>query len=113
MNDDLDYKHTHSNGGYLFTKLASSRETGNFGAGMFSASKGLLSGLIDYGYGAYNFSGNNKNITISVIALNSIAYMRNPLIGLSFYKLIKNFGEDSVSKDIQNLGHDYYKKHFK
>ena len=104
-----DLKSNHQTGSLLFGKYASPRDAGNFLAGMFSASKGIVSGIIDYGYGVYNASGNSIPKSAGMV-LFSIA---SPLPGFFImYNYFKNEGEDELSKKVQLLGEEYYKQNY-
>jgi len=59
QNGDWDIKSNTQNGSLLYGKYASPRDAGNFAAGAFAQSKGMLSQGIQYGYGAYNMAGNS------------------------------------------------------
>ena len=112
LNGDWDIKNQakyRGKGSLLFGKYASPRDAGNFMAGYFSASKGVLSPIIDFGYGFYNLSGNNKIRTM----INAGLFMMTPLP--TMYKaaacdMIRLYGEDKISKISQSEGNKFYKK---
>lgn len=106
---DWDIKANYSNGSLLFGKYASPRDAGNFLAGMFSASQGGLSGVIDYGYGVYNISGNNKLKSFGIIFYNMIMH---PQYRSAMFDYIKSNGEDELSKKAQELGKEYYRQNY-
>ena len=104
-----DLKSKHRTGSLLSGKYASPRDAGNFLAGMFSASKGHLSGIIDYGYGVFNASGNNTVKSAGIVFLNLVAH---PSIKTAIYEHYKNEGEDELSKKVQLLGEEYYRQNY-
>ena len=104
-----DLKSKHRTGSLLYGKYASPRDAGNFLAGMFSASKGPLSGLIDYGYGVFNASGNNAIKSAGIVLSNMVT---PPLMKTALYEHYKNEGEDELSKKVQLLGEEYYKDNY-
>ena len=105
---EWDIKTQITEGSILYGKYASPRDAGNIAAGMFSASKGkILSTIIDYGYGAYNLNGNSIPKTVAyIIATNS-----SPIAPLFFF-YTSIHGEDPISKQRQDAGHQFYKKYY-
>jgi RHS repeat-associated protein len=107
---EWDIKAHVQNGSKLYGKYASPRDAGNFAAGAFAQSQGILSPVIQYGYGAYNMSGNNKGKTGGIVGLNGAISAVNPPAGALGAVLIRAFGEDKLSRRSIKLGRDYYKK---
>ena len=99
------YKHK---GSLLFGKYASPRDAGNFVAGYFSASRGVFSPTIDFGYGFYNLSGNNTTRTCINAALFVMAPIPLSYKGVAFV-LIGQFGENKISRLSQRAGKQFYK----
>ena len=111
LNGDWDFKNQEmykNRGSLLFGKYASPRDAGNFAAGYFSASRGVFSPVIDFGYGFYNISGNDKTRTCINAALFIIAPISIPSKGVAFV-LIGQFGEDKISRLSQKAGRRYYR----
>ena len=107
---DLKEQEKYKNrGSLLFGKYASPRDAGNFAAGYFSASRGVFSPVIDFGYGFYNISGNDKTRT----CINASLFLGTPLPisskGVAFV-LIGHFGEDKISRLSQKAGKQYYRR---
>jgi hypothetical protein len=92
----------------LYGKYASPRDAGNFAAGAVAESSGLES-IAQYGYGAYNLSGNNKIvtgiITYGIAALSTI----NPFGSQAAFNSIAKFGEDKLTQRSINLGKEHVK----
>ena len=105
-----DFKSKLPNHGSLLygNTYASSRDAGNFLAGAIKKQSGLLSPIVQFGYGAYNLSGNNfyktALITSGVIGLMQI----NPLEGVAVASYVMN-GEDRLSQLCIDKGYNYVK----
>lgn len=107
-NGEWDIKTKITEGSILYGKYASPRDAGNIAAGMFSASKGkILSAIIDYGYGAYNLNGNSMPRTVSYIITTNCS----PIAPLFFF-YTSIHGENPISKQRQDAGHQFYKKNY-
>ena len=101
---DLDFKaHTTIGTRYYDDKFVSPRDAGNFLAGMYAASKKFLTPIILFGYGAYNFCGNNLLETAKFCVKCVVPFVNLDLIK----KGLK--GEDELSGMVQNMGLEYQK----
>ena len=107
-NGDWDLKSNTSNGSKLFGKYASPRDAGNFAAGAV-AQKSSLTGIAQFGYGAYNLSGNSKVKTGLITGAVGILTLANPALGLGAGYLIGKFGEDKLSQRSIDIGKQYIK----
>jgi RHS repeat-associated protein len=108
-NGDWDLKSNTSKGSKLFGKYASPRDAGNFSAGAV-AQKSSLAGIAQFGYGAYNLSGNSKGITGLITGAVGALTLANPALGLGAAYLIGKFGEDKLSQISIDMGKQYIKK---
>lgn len=107
-NGDWDLKSNTQNGSKLFGKYASPRDAGNFAAGAV-AQKSSFTWVAQFGYGAYNLSGNSKGKTGLITgAVGGLTYV-NPVLGLGAAYLIGKFGEDKLSQRSIDIGKQYIK----
>ncbi len=111
QNGDWDIKKNIHQGSLLYGKYASPRDAGNFVAGVVAESAGTLGCLIaQFGYGAYNISGNNK-VKTGIITVSSLGLLiGTPIMGAINVRIIMN-GEDELSQHCIDLGKEYQKKH--
>jgi hypothetical protein len=106
---DWDIKAHVSNGSKLFGKYASPRDAGNFAAGAVAQKSGLAP-LAQFGYGAYNLSGNNKPLTLAITGVVGWMSMVNKPLGLGSAYLIGKYGEDKLSQRSIDIGKDFIKR---
>ena len=79
----------------LYNTYASARDAGNFAAGAVAQSSIVPNIVLDYGFGLYNESGNNKVVAGLIGYLHTIM---GPLSGTAArYSTAKN-GEDKLSR---------------
>lgn len=107
-NGDWDIKSNTANGSKLFGKYASPRDAGNFAAGAI-AEKSPLTGIVQFGYGAYNISGNSKGKTVLISGAIGGLTLVNPVLGLGAGYIIGKFGEDKLSQRSIDIGKQYIK----
>jgi len=107
-NGDWDLKSNTQNGSKLFGKYASPRDAGNFTAGAV-AQMSFFTALAQFGYGAYNLSGNSKIKTGIITEGVGILTVLNPPLGLRVAYLIGKYGEDKLSQRSINIGKQYIK----
>jgi hypothetical protein len=106
---EWDIKKHIPNGSLLYGKYASPRDAGNFLAGIVASSGSKIrESIIQFGYGAYNLSGNDKIKTAYITYSVAKVMQFNPALGLTMFHIIQN-GEDKLSQLSIDLG----KKHFK
>lgn len=80
----------------------SPRDAGNFAAGAVAQSSGM-EGVAQFGYGAYNLSGNNKKITGAITYGVAVYFVINPMGAIQLSKYIMN-GEDKLTQMPIDLG---------
>jgi|GEM_PF-2397721 len=103
-----DIKSKISVGSKLYGKYASPRDAGNFAAGAVAQKSGIEP-IVQFGYGAYNLTGNNK-LRTGVLTLGvGITIMANPMIGLTTGYLIGKYGEDILSQRSIDIGKQFIK----
>jgi hypothetical protein len=107
-NGDWDLKSNTTNGSLLFGKYASPRDAGNFTAGAVAQKSGLEP-IAQFGYGAYNLTGNNKLLTGAVTVFVGGLTLMNPAVGLGAAYLISKHGEDKLSQNAIDIGKQYIK----
>ncbi|WP_156810144.1 RHS repeat-associated core domain-containing protein [Nitritalea halalkaliphila] len=90
-NGDWDLKSNTSNGSLLYGKYASPRDAGNFAAGAVAQMSGLEP-IAQFGYGAYNMTGNSKPLTGLVTGVVGLTTLINPPLGLGAAYLIGKYG---------------------
>lgn len=111
---EWDIKSKTPNGSYyygslLFGKYASARDAGNFAAGAVAQISSVPNGIIDYGFGTYNQSGNNVGKSLLKIATDVLLIPVAPQYGIpSVINTIVN-GEDKLSKAGIEAGKAYIK----
>ena len=93
----------------LYGNYASPRDAGNFAAGMIAQNSGLEP-LVQFGFSAYNLSGNNALTTGLITAGQAIFVLLNPAVGLTTSQLISLFGEDKLSQRSIDLGKQHIKR---
>ena len=104
---DWDIKAHVSHGSKLYGKYASPRDAGNFVAGMVAASHGpIMEAVAQFGYGAYNISGNDKLKTAALVAFTGLELGVNPAGGALQVNRVMN-GEDKLSQKCIDLGKIY------
>ncbi len=107
-NGNWDLKNNTSTGSNLFGKYASPRDAGNFAAGAVAQMSGYEP-IAQFGYGAYNMTGNS----IPLIGLVTVAVGRlifaNPGLGLGVAYLIGKYGEDKLSQRSIDIGKQFIK----
>jgi RHS repeat-associated protein len=106
---DWDIKAHVSNGSKLYGKYASPRDAGNFAAGAVAQNSGLAP-LAQFGYGAYNLSGNNKYVMGAITGAVGWMTLANKPIGIASAYLIGKYGEDKLSQQSIDIGKDFIKK---
>ena len=99
-----DLKAHYTNGSMVNGKYASPRDAGNMLAGAVKYRSGMLAPIVQYGYGAYNLSGNCIWKTAALILGNIGIMSQNIPVGVSAAKLICN-GEDKLSQKSINIGY--------
>ena len=99
-----------SEGTLLFGKYASGRDVGNFAAGIVKARSNFGPGLIQYGYGLYNYCGNSKKRAIGMYIYGlSLLYGPNPNDYIQHVIDMQN-GEDKLTQMAIDVGYNYIKK---
>ena len=110
---DWDIKAHISHGSKLYGKYASPRDAGNFVAGMVAASHGsVMEAVTQFGYGAYNLSGNDKLKTAALAVFTGLELGVNPLGGVLQVNRVMN-GEDKLSQRCIDLGKSYQRNKIK
>jgi RHS repeat-associated protein len=107
-NGTWDLKSKDSNGSLLYGKYASPRDAGNFAAGAVAQLSGIEP-IAQFGFGAYNMTGNSKPLTGMVTVAVAGLTLINPGAGLGVGSLIGKFGEDRLSQRSIDLGKKYIK----
>ena len=103
-----DLKVNYQNGSLVNGKYASPRDAGNMLAGAVKYRSGKLAPFVQYGYGAYNLSGNNF-VTFAALIIGNIGVMtRSVPAGISAAVLIYN-GEDKLSQRSIDIGYIHLK----
>jgi len=105
-NGDWDIKTKASNGSLLGNKYASPRDAGNFVAGAVAQMSGIEP-IAQFGYGAYNLTGNSKPLTLGLTLGVGVLTLANPALGLTAAGLISKFGEDKLSQFSIDLGKQF------
>lgn len=106
---DWDIKAHVSNGSKLYGKYASPRDAGNFAAGAVAQNSGLAP-LAQFGYGAYNLSGNNKYVMGAITGAVGWMTLANRPLGVASAYLIGKYGEDKLSQRSIDIGKDFIKR---
>jgi RHS repeat-associated protein len=107
-NGDWDLKSNTSNGSLLYGKYASPRDAGNFAAGAVAQMSGIEP-IAQFGFGAYNMTGNSKPLTGLVTGAVGALTLINPAAGLGAATLIGKYGEDKLSQRSIDIGKQYIK----
>jgi len=107
-NGDWDLKSNTENGSQLYGKYASPRDAGNFAAGAVAQMSGIAP-IAQFGFGAYNMTGNNKLLTGAVTGVVGGLTLINPAIGIGAAHLIGRYGEDKLSQRSIDIGKQYIK----
>jgi RHS repeat-associated protein len=106
---DWDIKAHVSNGSLLYGRYASPRDAGNFAAGALAQSSGIEP-IVQYGFGAYNLTGNSKSrITALTVGVGLLTRM-NPALGLGTAYLIGKYGEDKLSQRSIDIGKEFIRR---
>lgn len=88
---------------------ASPRDAGNFLAGVMKGKSGILAPIIQFGYGAYNMSG-NRIVPTALMTIGTCALtLQNPMLGAGVATRIMN-GEDTLTQLPINIGFNYIRK---
>lgn len=105
-----DLKAHYAAGSILYGNVyASPRDAGNFLAGAIKAESGLLAPIVQFGYGAYNLSGNQlKNVPNLILKLFG-AYLKSRSEGNKELQRIMN-GESYLSQKCIDAGYTYFSK---
>jgi RHS repeat-associated protein len=107
-NGDWDLKSNTSNGSKLYGKYASPRDAGNFTAGAIAQMSGVAP-IAQFGFGAYNMTGNSKLLTGLVTGAVGGLTLINRAAGLGAAHLIGKYGEDKLSQRSIDIGKQYIK----
>lgn len=97
----------------LYGKYASARDVGNFAAGIIKAKSFLGHNIIQWGFGTYNISGNNKSKTIGIMLTDWILMNSEDFNAQKIgYKRIEEHsnGEDRLSQMGIDAGYNYQKQ---
>jgi RHS repeat-associated protein len=108
-NGDWDIKSRTKNGSLLYGRYASPRDAGNFAAGVVAEKSGIGS-LVQFGYGAYNLTGNSKVKTGLLTGAVGGLIVANPIIGVGAAYLIGKYGEDKLTQRSIDIGKSHVKK---
>ncbi len=108
LGGEWDLKSNTSNGSLLYGKYASPRDAGNFAAGAV-AQMSSFTEIVQFGYGAYNLSGNSKVKTGAITVGVGILTVLNPVLGITTATLIGKYGEDKLSQRSIDIGKQYIK----
>ena len=101
-----DIKSKVENGSLLFGKFASPRDAGNFAAGAIAQMSGIEP-VVQFGYGAYNLTGNNKILTgLLTVAVGGLS-LAAPSVGITAGYLIGKYGEDKLSQRSIDIGKNH------
>lgn len=105
-----DFKEHYTAGSQIFDGVyLSPRDAGNFLAGAVKGQSGMLSPIIQFGYGAYNLSGNSLLKTGLITLGTGMLMCNSPLLGITTATLIMN-GENKLSQLSINIGFNYVRK---
>ncbi len=95
-------------GSLLWNKYASARDAGNIAAGIVAKESNFPTVLIDYGFGLYNQSGNNKKVAVGKGAGDYLLGTFNPALGIGNFLRRAFTGEDKLTRDGINAGKKVY-----
>ncbi|RYF22814.1 MAG: RHS repeat-associated core domain-containing protein, partial [Flavobacteriales bacterium] len=87
-------------GSRLWGKYASARDAGNIAAGIVAAYSKIPTIMIDYGFGLYNQSGNNKK----KMAMMGLQQIMSGISGIGNFIKTAYTGEDKLTRDAINVG---------
>ena len=105
-----DLKAHYAAGSILYGNVyASPRDAGNFLAGAIKAESGLLAPIVQFGYGAYNLSGNDPIVTALIAIGTPGVVMTSPILGAILVQIIMK-GEDKLTQECIDAGYQYYRK---
>ena len=105
-----DFKEHYTAGSQIFDGVyLSPRDAGNFLAGAVKGQSGMLSPIVQFGYGAYNLSGNSLLNTGLITLGTGVLMCNSPLLGITTATLIMN-GENKLSQLSINIGFNYVRK---
>ena len=105
-----DFKKHYKTGSQIFENVyLSPRDAGNFLAGAVKGQSGLLAPVVQFGYGAYNLSGNSILKTGLLTLGTGMLMYKTPLLGITAATLIMN-GEDRLSQLSINIGFNYVRQ---
>ena len=105
-----DLKAHYAAGSILYGNVyASPRDAGNFLAGAIKAESGLLAPIVQFGYGAYNLSGNDPIVTALIAIGTPGVVMSSPILGAILVQIIMK-GEDKLTQECIDAGYQYYRK---
>lgn len=107
-NGDWDFKSKFSDGSLLYGKYASPRDAGNFLAGAIAQQSGIEP-IVQFGFGAYNLTGNSKPLTGLLTAAFGATTLFSTRIGLTAGYLIGKFGEDKLTQRSIDIGKQFIK----
>ena len=106
---EWDVKSKVKNGSKLYGKYASPRDAGNFAAGVVAEKSGI-SPVVQFGYGAYNLTGNSKVKTGILTGAVGILTVINPVAGAVAAYAVGAYGEDKLTQRSIDLGKSHAKK---
>ncbi len=104
-NGAWDLKTKVENGSLLYGKYASPRDAGNYAAGAVAVQSGIEP-VVQFGFAAYNMTGNSKLLTGIVTGAVGLNPSGGGVVGL----LISKFGEDELSQRSIDIGKQHFKK---
>lgn len=91
-------------GSLLWDKYASARDAGNIAAGIVAERSNFPTLLIDYGFGLYNQSGNNKKVEAAKGLGDYVLGTISPPIGVTNFLRRALTGEDKLTRYGINTG---------
>lgn len=91
-------------GSVLWGKFASARDAGNMAAGIVASGSSIPTIVIDYGFGLYNQSGNNKKVAAAKGLGDYFLGTVSSLIGVGNFLRRAFTGEDKLTRDGINAG---------
>ncbi len=86
-------------GSMLWGKYASARDAGNFAAGLVAVRSNIPTIVIDYGFGLYNQSGNNKKVAVAKGVGDYLLSSISPVAGVMNFLRRAYTGEDKLTRD--------------
>ncbi|MCF0075667.1 RHS repeat-associated core domain-containing protein [Dyadobacter sp. CY261] len=102
-NHEWDLKSQVDNGSLLHGRYASPRDAGNFAAGAIAASS-AMEPVVQFGFGAYNLTGNKIFPTAALTLATGLLTLAQPAVGMTAGYLIGRFGEDRLSQRSIDIG---------